>query len=1195
MRRYSCLAATLAVLLVCLLQPGARAATLQERLIAQPAVFGRDQLVGRWRLVAQREGAAPFEEAKTQSYIYLVTPQDARADEIELHSDTRKWITEEVSAPKAGRISARFEYYPTAIEISSAIPATLHAELEGNLKWSAQLEVHASARAPILKMSFFPGEVRWAYDRISGEVTSHEIIGEGEPRELIYTFDPVVAIDRAPTQRVEVLSFLGPEANIPEGGTVTPQVLTSIPGQKIYPQVYLDEALAKEKGRKIQLTITGEQSGETVTLPLESRGVPFEGEMRYGIGLSRAAHPLGQAMTLSPRCGGLDPFLYPPILSWQWVNEFFASDNLSATTEKGSCVSFDGISGETVRFSIDDETHFRVQWYARWEDLVLASYRTHAEKIELAVTSAGGGEAEHVLGMINRFEALLQSDSLTLQQKLAVGAVYFGPARAEAFATGIIRWDRAAAQSWQQARQNNRLGRAQMARYYGLQGGGYEDSWEDLGRPARDFAASLMLDWDENDPRIWLERYSLDEALMVSSARQLDVVMDTLTRDGMRTMVNMFHSVNLGGKVYSMFAGVDAFGNPLSDEAYWLNIVDVASELVVFGATVYEATAPVRFHKAGTGGKVARLTDGLEPSPGQAFKGRMRAGRSANARHFTARDPSGLSQVIDAFETLSDSFPATIRQGQRQQIVINAAPAQGPAFRLLPEPQNPTVPVRVTPRRRATLVTAPADPITEFGATARIAHQAPAQYRAGTPKAPDAVAGNFILMRQTGRTLSEAQGRAQLVMAMESLSDGQGALASGVLSFGRTEPVPASVFSHRLEMQGIEVAHFSPETVNMATAQAAMEGGWTVSLQVKPKNGPQRRVVLTDVGTDRFGMGADVEFFDPTRGQVLRMDVDEFADMVVTDAVAPVTTYRARDPMQDARGTAPVAFPAVKLPEPATPQNVLPASVEPKANSYFRFQTAAGEQVIALGDAIADGAINGVFRAAGREGQVVRISLNKDGNTNQVINDWFGRSFLAREGIDPDVIAPIKLHHRRVVAEGPSQLQVLELVDEFSGTLANDLVKQQGGHMTKGQAAAYVAAAREINNQGGIWLDGHLNNFTFIQTGDDTWKVQIFDPGGIYPVRGKSSAGRAARARDLQTKAWAPEDTYLKRFEGNPSDIEEGFRADFISEHSKDIATEDMRISQAQFFEFDLELGLPANLRVSFQQPDVRTAINASR
>ncbi|MFS4582470.1 hypothetical protein [Phaeobacter sp. C3_T13_0] len=1184
-----------ATLLAACLGVTAAAQSIEDHLATQPDTFSRDQIIGRWKQVAHRTGDANF-EVGDGSYIFFVAPADARSDEIELHTKARKWITDATRAPSGGRFSATFEYYPKANEISSAIPKEIHADLEGVLKWTAKLDVHHNNHSPALKLTFLPGEVRWEYDPDSGEVTSHEVVGEGEPRELIYALDPILGVGRAPTQRLEVVSFSGPEAKRREGESVTPQVLTTMPGQKMYPQAYLDETIAEDRGRRIELTITGDESGETASVMLESRGVVHEREMRYGIGLSRAAHPLGHPMTLAPNCGANDPYLYPPVLSWQWVNEYFATEELAATREKGSCVDFDGTSGETVTFSIGDDVVYRVQWYANFEDIMLAQYNTMSDRFEATIKNASGPNAGHALAMLGRFDELMLSDALTARQKIAVAAVYFAGPGAETFPTGLVRTSREqAAQNIQWRRENWSSASTNLAIYYGFSRTYRPSELADFGRSARDLVKTIFAGEDMDDPRVFWERMVLDEALMVASARQLEAVFDTFTRDGFRLMVNSFSAINLGGKVFSIFHGVDAFGNKMSDEAYWLNIVDVAAEFTMLGATVYEISAPLRFHTSGTNGKVARFTDGLGGSRGQSFKARMQGNRTANIRHYTARDPSGLSQVIDVFETISDSFPSSIRQAQRRQIVVNAEPPT----RLLPLPESPNISVRVTPRstpRRATKIAAPADPITAFGDTARVAYEAPPVFRAASPDAPDAVAGNFIVYRQTGRTITEAQGNAHLTMAIESLSEGQPSVSSGILSFGRTEPVPNAVFAHRMELQGIEVASFVPDNLNMVTTKAAVDGGWTVEVQLQSNGGTQRRVYVTNVEHDRWGIGADVDFFDPSRGQVVRMDVDEFADLVVVDTDNPVTTYRARDPSKDPRRRTPVEFETVEVAAPITPTDVsLPTSATPQANTYFRFQTDAGEQVIALGEKMGNGAINGVYRAVGRDGQVVRISLDKAGNVNQVLNDWWARSFLGDDAIDPDVIAPIHVHERRLIAEGLDQIQVLELVDEFSGTLADTLVKQQGGQMTEGQAAAYVAAARQINDKGGIWVDGHLNNFTFIQTGEDSWKVQIFDPGGVYPIKGETASARAVLARQIQTEAWSPDDIYQRRFQGQRVKIEKGFKADFINKYAEDIAAQEMNVPGAEFAEFDMTRELPANFFVPFQQERVRRLITATR
>jgi DNA repair exonuclease SbcCD ATPase subunit len=90
---------------------------------------------------------------------------------------------------------------------------------------------------------------------------------------------------------------------------------------------------------------------------------------------------------------------------------------------------------------------------------------------------------------------------------------------------------------------------------------------------------------------------------------------------------------------------------------------------------------------------------------------------------------------------------------------------------------------------------------------------------------------------------------------------------------------------------------------------------------------------------------------------------------------------------------------------------------------------------------------------------------------------------------------------------------------------AENMIARQGGSMTKGQAKAFDAATRQLNNNGYAWLDNHSGNYTFEPVnggGPDDWKVVVMDPGGIVPMEGRNLAEKAQNARAIQERVNLP-------------------------------------------------------------------------
>jgi hypothetical protein len=1199
--------AILALLLGLLLGPSQAKADsefLDEVLAERPTQFGLGTLLGQWVAVAKRTDGGAVEWID-ESKIYFVMSEGGRVEDVELHTFERKWITESLTSPEVGVASGEFRYYPLAGEMHARIPQEVRQELEGDLYWTAKLDAVGPQYSPMVRLTFLRGEVEWTIDEMSGRITGHEIVGEGEPIEYFYRSDAIFSATFAPSKRIEILGFRGASAVLAEGESVTPTLHSMVQGQKIYPQAYLDEAYSNEVGARLPMTITGLQSGVTAEMSLESRRALENGETRYALALSRTSAPLGRPMTLAA-CGDAHEYFYPPFLTTAWIEEFFASDNLQATRTQGDCVPFKGISGEIVEFSIGDGAVFRIQWFERWEDQLLATYARMAGKFRVAIDGGGGPGSNVYSEMVDRYIDFISSDLLTIDAKIAISTLYFG-GTAGGNDGGVLQFFDVTGPAPYNYQSRGGLifnseadiralltDRFSLVQYERLIFEGEFNSSDQTLANARSFAAAQFAQsCCAESALVSLEKSLVDRAIIRSNLAVLSNAFDVITTDGLRAAYATFNSFNPAAKAYTLFAREDAFGNKVTDEQYWSNVVDIASGFVTLGAITYQATSPLRFMPSTTNGRLVAGGTSNADFSSRSFRARLVAASRANTDPaIIIRGPNGTT-VLPGLSGLGNRVPDSISTSQRRSLVVQAPEVElriRANERVAPTESVEVVAVERRSPRRTTVELMSRDPGEDYGTSAKLVSNSPEMFRAANPEQPDNVAANFIVRQQTGVELTEAQGQRQLLAAMEGLSEGQPNMMPGAFTYGRAQQVPDGLFAARLRLNGIEAATVAmPDGLNLGHLASFVGGDYTAEVKVNVPGVGSRRVYVTQIVRTRTGRATEISFFDPARGQTLTMDAPEFAALVRTTDEPVVTLYRSR--AVDGTGTRPIS--AKPNLADAAPTSDLPVSLTPEANTRFSFSNGGRQYTVKLGASRGTGRVNSVFEAPDfGEGFLARISNNEPGNMNAVISDLYGRRLLASPSIDPNVIEPMRVRETRLIQQSPTSIQVLEIVPEFQGTLANDIWKRQGNSLTEGQARAYLAAGREINANGSIWVDSHFNNFSFIRLeGADNWKVQIFDPGGIFPMKGATPAQKANLAFEAQTRAWHPTENQMDVFSRGGQ-----MRNGAVREHMQEfITTYARQIDEVAMSPLPPFVGLydatgtfAGNLWSGFQSPKIR-------
>lgn len=335
----------------------------------------------------------------------IVPSAEGGAGAIELHTDTRVWTGRYEGRPSEDQV-ASFTYRPNADEMDEDIPLWARERVEGDLEWSIDLIGKGPDHHPYLELHWHRQKIKWS----DAEGTA-DLVEEGDP--LVFRLDsaPIIKMTQPAPIFVRAVPYSGLEAK-PTG-----PLSSVLQQQKFRIEVVGPFRLLKTLGQSITVTFEGAESGQKASLQLGAT-VP-EGKIGEQV-IYRNQTPIH----LSGACNAESRY-YPPILTPDW---FYALEG------EGACVDFDGVDGEVLTVSFG-KAKYRFQWWETWMSAAVAAHRDEIERRRVAYNALVSdrnrppevrGAATKKLRMINNYDALLRSDRLQIQHKVAIGDMYLG-------------------------------------------------------------------------------------------------------------------------------------------------------------------------------------------------------------------------------------------------------------------------------------------------------------------------------------------------------------------------------------------------------------------------------------------------------------------------------------------------------------------------------------------------------------------------------------------------------------------------------------------------------------------------------------------------------------------------------------------------------------------------------------------------
>jgi hypothetical protein len=220
---------------------------------------------------------------------------------------------------------------PHVEEMNPAIPDWVRAKIVNTLTWQLDLTVDESNPfAPVLKGTFYPGEVQW-----SDATKTANVVGRGKPIAIVYAPDPNVPIEAVAAPVIEFdYRNLRPLAN--------PAVRYLRKGDSFKIMVTLPQPVAEKQGLKLPLVFHALSSGGTASVELETSPPALKD--------ITATYSHTDEITIENRghgCEDREPLfgLFPPASGF--------GPRLNLTTKNGEEVEMSA-AGATYRFRIFD-------------------------------------------------------------------------------------------------------------------------------------------------------------------------------------------------------------------------------------------------------------------------------------------------------------------------------------------------------------------------------------------------------------------------------------------------------------------------------------------------------------------------------------------------------------------------------------------------------------------------------------------------------------------------------------------------------------------------------------------------------------------------------------------------------------------------------------------------------------------------
>jgi len=1103
-------------------------------------------MVGKWLSVG---GAG-------EPFGIVILPQgdnDPKNDKFEGHTSRRVW-----KGWQDGD-SLQLYYMPQAAEMNPEIPPAVRQEIDGELEWRLDLTpVGEDEYDRRLKAVWQRGEVEWDESGKNGK-----IIGAGKPLEFELVYDPLLLITQEGSITI-AMEQANPDA---EGDDVFIPVSAMLQDQRVYVSVIMPQREAERVGPALTVTFNGTESGarETLELKASTPGL-FGAPVRY-------SHQF--PVTLG-ECGGERPRYKPAVLSMNW---------LWSVEGEGSCLDFDGQSGEVVEILYRNAA-YRFNWYPTWVQAAVvgqsAQIIRHRHIFEGVLESSASGaakkEARKKLQMIENYGKLMQADFLTDLHRLAIGELYLGgtlgPSAFREPRTDYIGWPPASrgllyytdADFKKLAGSTARLTidsestmwKDALALYAG----------EDIGTKAAEGVRAMKnVSWttefsgdpEQLRPQEGDQSYAKsDEAKLVYSAiraassKMLNEVAHAYYQAAMFTLYDSaVNTAPFVGNIFVLATGTDHFGRKVNNLEYWLSAVSLGSEMLLSTAFFMDVADTVQARVGKRSGKDYLKPKTSKGAPPKDMPIRVRAKPEAPSVSTVSRAPGGAIQTTKGAAAPPDIPPTVPAQAVEDLLAVRfdvpdqrirlersaKAPAEKLPIRLAPEVPAGNAPARPAPIAEMPSPTASVTP--DYGPNARgglVDGNAGAAFALPPPPHADRlVAANYALWKQKGTLINDAAAMNDVRMhVMDAVSAGDVPVVRAA-AFGATEAFPHGLVDRYMAAQNMEIATLSPARNRVVTAMdahLAIEKGWTVKAHLDLGANGKRVVVI-----DHITLGADgvtpqkVRLFDPVHSMLVEVDASTFNRKL--DRNLPhgnLKALRTTDPvLVQTQRAAPA--PALLAP-PSPPPRVTDV---PQPGQIFRYVVGKDEYFVKIDKLLGEGATSKAYSLADHPGKVLRIgnkvSMENFDKLREMENaatiDTFGRAALADPRMGDKHVRGVKLYGSWQSAEG----QLVEIVD-LAPEMWTNMRKRMGGKMTRGQALAMEAAARDLNNAGYAWIDNHAHNFAFEpMPGGDRWRVVVVDPGGIVPAKGATLAERAQNARAIQGQVHNPKAQYIEDIE----------------------------------------------------------------
>lgn len=385
-----------------------RARTFETNAISTlPFEISLDQSVGVWR---------PLEDGDWPFVIVQAQPgSEEYPNRLEVHTQDRVWAGEYVGIERghpSREHQARMKFYftPSADEMNPEIPYWARLEIEGQLRWSLELDESGDALNPLLDVKLYPGEVQW------DEKGNVSIIGPGSPNRFKLAQETHVSIEEGSVAKiwVELVQTKKQRNDKFKRLTNEPPVLNEQVDALLKHQTFTVKARipphqANELGDSITVNVETE-SGERTELTLLRR---------TPTGPRPAIFSLDKPISIADE--GTEEDRNPPFASFAWFNSKFELD-------EGRRIRLDVDDREIVSFEFDLASHALIvynKWYNRGMDQHHASATALSVFLLAKVLDGTATPAdETALNRLANYASLMQQDDLHDLHKYNLGQLY---------------------------------------------------------------------------------------------------------------------------------------------------------------------------------------------------------------------------------------------------------------------------------------------------------------------------------------------------------------------------------------------------------------------------------------------------------------------------------------------------------------------------------------------------------------------------------------------------------------------------------------------------------------------------------------------------------------------------------------------------------------------------------------------------